>query len=275
MSEGSTTTDLVELVRGFWASAARRDWDAILCHYAPDAVWDFSPLGLGTYEDQPGMRGLWQEWVDAYSELELDVEEALDVGNGVVLAVVRQTARPVGSTGQLHLTSALVYAWSGDMVVRVTTYLDIDEARAAAERLAEERGKAMSQANVEIVRDMLGALEHGGVGAMTEFLHPEITWRAIEGAPDDVGEMSGRQAFRRYAQDWFEMFDDFSVVPEELLDVGDGRVVAVQRISGRAKLSGIETELRYAVIYTLRDGKIVGGREYAHRLEAIEAAGLR
>jgi hypothetical protein len=28
------------------------------------------------------------------------------------------------------------------MVVRVTTYLDIDEARAAAERLAEERAQA-------------------------------------------------------------------------------------------------------------------------------------
>jgi ketosteroid isomerase-like protein len=138
--EESTTFDRVELVRSFWASAARGDWDAILSHFARDAVWDFSPLGLGTYQDQAGMRGLWQEWVDAYTELELDVEEALDVGHGVVLAVVRQKARPVGSTGHVQSRQALVYVWLGEMVTRVTTYFDIDEGRAAAERLVESRG---------------------------------------------------------------------------------------------------------------------------------------
>jgi ketosteroid isomerase-like protein len=140
MPEESTTLDRVELVRGFWVSAGRGDWDAILSYYSPDAVWDFSPLGLGTYEDQAGMRRLWQDWVDAYTELELDVEEALDLGNGVVFAVVRQKARPVGSTGHVQSRQALVYLWLGDMVERVTTYTDINQARAAAERLAESRG---------------------------------------------------------------------------------------------------------------------------------------
>src|SRR5437879_436759 len=105
----------------------------------------------------------------------------------------------------------------------------------------------MSQANVEIVRDFLEALQHGGIDAVAKFWHPEITWRAIEGAPDDVGEMSGVEMSRRYVQDWLDTFDDFTTVPEELLDLGDDRVIAVQRISGRAKLSGVETELRYAV----------------------------
>ena len=84
MSVESTTPDLVELVRGFWASAARRDWDAILRFYAPDAVWDMSPMGLGTYEDATAIRGLWTDWVGGYQELELDVE-ALDVGKGSYL----------------------------------------------------------------------------------------------------------------------------------------------------------------------------------------------
>ena len=138
MSEESTTFDLIELVRGFWVSAARRDWDAILRFYAPDAVWDMSPMGLGTYEDATAMRGLWEDWVGAYEELDLDVE-ALDLGNGVVLAVVRQHARPVDSTGWVQAQQALVYAWAEGMVVRVTIYSDRDEARAAAERLVESR----------------------------------------------------------------------------------------------------------------------------------------
>jgi ketosteroid isomerase-like protein len=127
---------------------------------------------------------------------------------------------------------------------------------------------------VEIVRDSLRALQDRGLDAYTAFWHPEINWRAMEGAPDDVGEMNGKAAVRRYAQDWFDMFDHFSTEAEELLDPGGERVLAVQRISGRAKLSSVETQLRYAVIYTLRDGMIVRGREYSDREHALQAVGL-
>ena len=133
----------------------------------------------------------------------------------------------------------------------------------------------MSQENVEIVRDYWKAFAAGGLDAVTEVWDPEIDWRAIEGAPDDVGEMHGREAVRRYLQDWVDMFEGLTVVAEELLEVEDQRVVAVIRVSGRAKLSGIETELRLAVVNSVRDGKIVRGREYIDREEALEAVGLR
>jgi ketosteroid isomerase-like protein len=45
-------------------------------------------------------------------------------------------------------------------------------------------------------------------------------------------------------------------------------------MSGRAKLSGVETDLTFAAVYTIRDGKIARGREYWTREEALEAAGL-
>jgi ketosteroid isomerase-like protein len=133
----------------------------------------------------------------------------------------------------------------------------------------------MSQENVEIVRDQLNAFADGGLDALAEdFWSADINWRALEGAIDDVGEMHGREAVGRYVQDWLDMFDGFTVVPEELLAVGDDRVVAVQRLAGHAKVSGVETELRYAVVYTMRDGQIVRGREYVDREQALEAAGL-
>ena len=110
---------------------------------------------------------------------------------------------------------------------------------------------------------------------MADFWAADINWRAIEGAPDDVGEMQGPEALRRYFQDWIDTFDDVSNVLEELVDVGDDRVVAVQRVTGRAKASGVRTELRYAVVYTVRDGKIARGREYIDRANALEAVGLR
>jgi ketosteroid isomerase-like protein len=133
----------------------------------------------------------------------------------------------------------------------------------------------MSQENVEVVRSSLQAFAEGGLDAVADFWATDINWRAMEGAIDDVGEMQGAEALRRYLEDWLDMFDDVTLVPDELLDLGDDRVLAVQRGAGRAKASGIEAELRYAVVYTVRDGKIARGREYVDRERALEAVGLR
>ena len=62
----------------------------------------------------------------------------------------------------------------------------------------------MSQENVEVVRRMLQAFADGGLDAMAEFWDPDIDWRAAEGAIDDVGEMHGPVAVRRYIQDWID-----------------------------------------------------------------------
>jgi ketosteroid isomerase-like protein len=132
----------------------------------------------------------------------------------------------------------------------------------------------MSQENVEVVRRAWEAFARSGLGAMAEFWDPDIEWRAIEGAPDDVGEMRGREALRVYISDWIETFDDLSSVPLEVVDAGGDQVVSVQRVTGRARLSGAETTLEYAIVNTVRDAKIVRGKEYATRAEALEAVGL-
>ena len=69
-------------------------------------------------------------------------------------------------------------------------------------------------------------------------------------------------------------FEGFRVDPVEVIDGGDDTVVAVVKASGRARLSGVETEVPYAIAYTARDGKIARGREYWTRQEALAAVGL-
>ena len=133
----------------------------------------------------------------------------------------------------------------------------------------------MPQENVESVRRILQAFADGGLDAMAEFYDPDIDWRAAEGAIDDVGEMHGPVAVRRYIQDWIDTFDGFSVVAEELRDVGDDRVLSIQRGTGRAKLSGVQIDLRYAAVNTVRDGKVVRVREYLSVEDALEVVGLR
>ena len=132
----------------------------------------------------------------------------------------------------------------------------------------------MSQENVEIVRDAAAAFNRGDLDAWLEYLADDIDYRAVEGAPDDRGPMHGKEAIRPYMQDWLGLFDDFRSEPVELIDAGEDKVIAVTRISGRAKLSGVETDLTYAAVYTIRDGKIARGREYWTKEQALEAAGL-
>jgi ketosteroid isomerase-like protein len=137
----------------------------------------------------------------------------------------------------------------------------------------------MALSDIELLQVWMTELADRGVEDRLDYLadnmwDADIDWRAIEGAPDDVGEIHGRDRMRRYVADWYEMFDDLTLEPEEYLDAGEGRVVVVQCVSGRAKASGVPTELRYAVVYTIRDGKVVRGREYLTRELALEAIGL-
>jgi ketosteroid isomerase-like protein len=140
MSVEPTTPDLVELVRRSVEAGSRGDFDAVMGFYAPDAVWDTSPAGVGTFEGLAAIRGFFEDWLAAYEEFEIALEEVLDLGNGVTFAVLTQKGRPVSSSGEVRVRSASVGIWVEGLLVQVTNYPDIDEARAAAERLAKSRG---------------------------------------------------------------------------------------------------------------------------------------
>jgi ketosteroid isomerase-like protein len=140
MSEESTTPDLEELARASLEAVNRRDFDALTTYSAPNFVYDTSPSGFGVYEGEAAIRDFITGYWDAFEELSFELEEFVDLGNGVTFSVNCQHARPVGSSAQMHAREAHVTEWTKGMVVRVTVYTDIEEGRAAAERLAEERG---------------------------------------------------------------------------------------------------------------------------------------
>jgi ketosteroid isomerase-like protein len=139
MPEEATAPDLVELQNRLTAAARSRDLDAMTAFYAPDGVYDMSPVGMGVFEGQAAARDFIEEWWGAYDEFEFEAEETLDLGNGVGFRVVVQTGRPVGSSGKVQLRYAAVGVWEDGRIVRMTNYDDIDTARAAAQRLAEQR----------------------------------------------------------------------------------------------------------------------------------------
>jgi ketosteroid isomerase-like protein len=130
----------------------------------------------------------------------------------------------------------------------------------------------MSEESVEVVAAALSAFESEGLDAFLEYFTDDVVYRAIEGSVDDRGPLHGKDAGRAYVQDWLDTFDELHTEVIDLIDAGDDRVVAVLRLSGRAKQSGVETDLTYAVAYWVRDGKIARGHEYNTREQALEAA---
>jgi ketosteroid isomerase-like protein len=97
----------------------------------------------------------------------------------------------------------------------------------------------MSQENAEVVRGSWQAFADGGLDALMSYFDQEVNWRAIEGAPDDVGQMHGADALRRYLQDWLDTFEDITSVPTELVDVDDDRIVGLTtRSYTRSEMAG-------------------------------------
>src|SRR5271155_3367489 len=139
MHDESTTPDLAELTRLVFEAVNQRDIDAVMSFFAPDAVLDGRAAG-GLYEGRAAIRGFLEEWFSFFAELRFQVEEFVVLDDGVVLAVVNQEGRPVGVDGQVHQREGWAFCWSADgLLVRVTPHADVDEAHAAAERLAKER----------------------------------------------------------------------------------------------------------------------------------------
>ena len=134
MSEESTTSDPLECVRRQCEAGNRRDIEAVMSPFAADAVFEGRALG-DVFEGRPAIRAFVEGWFGMYPELEFRLEEIHDLGNGVVLAVVSQDARPAGIAGHVQQREGWVYVWVEGLITRLTI-LDVDEARDAAKRLA-------------------------------------------------------------------------------------------------------------------------------------------
>jgi ketosteroid isomerase-like protein len=139
MPEEPMNPDLVGFVQRVVDATNAKDIDAIANSYAPDAVLDNATGILGPFEGRAAIRRLYEEWWAAYEDYEQKVEEIGDLGNGVIFVVLLQRARLQGATAWVREDYAVVATWANGLIERQTIYRDTNEARADAERLAEER----------------------------------------------------------------------------------------------------------------------------------------
>jgi ketosteroid isomerase-like protein len=128
----------------------------------------------------------------------------------------------------------------------------------------------MSEANVEIVKEIFSAWERGDFTS-NDWADPEIEF-SIPGP--DLHVHRGIEAAGRAWAEWLGAFDEFSVAGEEFFDAGD-KIVVQQVFRGKGKGSGIPIdEIPGAAVFTLRDGKVTRFQGYVTLEEALASAGI-
>jgi ketosteroid isomerase-like protein len=131
----------------------------------------------------------------------------------------------------------------------------------------------MSRDNVEVVRKIVDAINRRDTRSWAAIVAPQFEFRpAFVGVEGRV--YRGRESGARYFADLADAFDSFEVEFEDGLDVGDGRVLATMRVSGRGRASGADFETHTWVVVGVRAGKIVSGQTYLQHTQALEAVNV-
>jgi ketosteroid isomerase-like protein len=129
----------------------------------------------------------------------------------------------------------------------------------------------MSQENVEIVRRWWASLEAGDLPF--DLTDENVRIDNIE-RPVVQGAFHGHDGLRRWWQDFTESLAD---IHHEVLDstaLDAERVLAEIRSQGHFRDTGLPIDLRWASIFSLRNGKVVHAAGYLSAQEALKAVGL-
>jgi ketosteroid isomerase-like protein len=109
MSREATTSGVVERVREVFEALSSGDFDVITRLCAPDAVYESVAMGA-KFEGVGAIREFCEDMVGAYEGFDAEIEENLDLGKGIGIAVVNQKGRPAGSSFEARMRYAAVSA---------------------------------------------------------------------------------------------------------------------------------------------------------------------
>jgi ketosteroid isomerase-like protein len=130
----------------------------------------------------------------------------------------------------------------------------------------------MSQENVETVRRALIAVLNRSWPKVLAELNPEI--EIEDTVIPDGSDYRGHKGFFRWLERWNESWEGWRLENIEIVSAGDDYVVGLWRMVAKGKGSGIEIDRPDAVVYKLRDSKIVRMAYYNDQDKALKAAGL-
>jgi ketosteroid isomerase-like protein len=134
----------------------------------------------------------------------------------------------------------------------------------------------VSKQNVELLRRLFELFSERELDleAALELIDPDVVWEVRSDFPD-AGIYRGHEGFRRLNAAFAEVVDETWYRPLEYIPTGDQVVVPLRwgglGLGSRAAFAAREETW----VVTLRDGRIRRVREYATKVEALEAVGLQ
>jgi ketosteroid isomerase-like protein len=131
----------------------------------------------------------------------------------------------------------------------------------------------MSQENVDLVLESIRRFRPSGLDEWAELWHQDTRMTIAEGWPEP-GPFIGLDAVRREFERVIESFSALRFEDVEVAaDSGDW-VVATYRVPTRGAASGVESDVRVAVAYRVRDGLLIECAVRWRVEDALEAAGV-
>ena len=127
---------------------------------------------------------------------------------------------------------------------------------------------AMSQENVEIMRR--GYERWSDTGEIRA--HPDLVWDVSKLRWPGRQIYSGPEGANQFNAEWAEAWDGWKLEAEKYINAGE-RVVVIVNQRGRSKSTGIPVDMRFAQVWSFRDGQAIRMEMYANVDEAFEAAG--
>ncbi len=130
--------------------------------------------------------------------------------------------------------------------------------------------------HVEIARRGWEAFNRKDFGTVLDTMHPDVEWRPAQGPGGVEGHVyRGRDAYREWLfKDLPEVWEDFHAEELEVLDAGDGRVIASGYVVGTGRGSGAEVRVPFSQLAWFRDGMVVRIDGFLTHEGARAAAGL-
>jgi ketosteroid isomerase-like protein len=131
----------------------------------------------------------------------------------------------------------------------------------------------MSQENVEIVGRVLRRYGDRDIEGILADVHPEVEIDYSDSHAPDASVYHGHAACRAFVKGRYEDFERRSFDAVELIDAPPSAVIAVGRMQGTGRASGVAVEAGSVTLWTLRDGKVERIKLYQTRTEALKAVG--
>jgi ketosteroid isomerase-like protein len=94
-------------------------------------------INSGTYRGFDGFQQWIKEWEDAWGEVRYELQDVIEVGDGLVVIPAHIVAKGAGSGVETDNVFGWMFQFRDGRVVRFHAYGSVDEAMEAAKNLAE------------------------------------------------------------------------------------------------------------------------------------------